>query len=535
MKKTLSPVSIYSYILVSIDILSAIGGMIIGLWLTGWSIFLWNDAEAICGLIILALAFISFFPTYQLYSYHTLFSKKEHLVNLAKSYCWSLAVLCVFLFLINMSTLLTYYYYQFLALLLFGTGITLLVSRYKEKYFLNFLMALGLAIFFVGMTGLACKSGIPIFMQNTPIIISSYLIAAALLAFNRIILVHAIYFKWLRKHFRRQVIIVGSETDLNNIVEYILAYDAPFYVVGTVGAKPTKNLKQEYNKKHLGKIEELATIVDQHNITDIIITDETIDKPVLFTILDFCTSTKLNAWFSPNLLPIIDVKLFIDKFCGLPMILLCSQKNSWIFNIIKSFLDTLLSLSLTFVLAPILILLGLAIKYDSKGPVFYRPRAIGKDGQEFLMYKFRSMREDSENTIHKNYVSQLIKGEISQDDDKPLKITDDPRVTKVGKFIRKYSLDELPQLFNVLQRSMSLVGPRPCLPYEFEIYQEWYKKRTVVKPGITGLWQITGRSEVAFEDMILLDFYYIYNRSLTLDFNILFETIFVVLGKKGGF
>jgi lipopolysaccharide/colanic/teichoic acid biosynthesis glycosyltransferase len=128
----------------------------------------------------------------------------------------------------------------------------------------------------------------------------------------------------------------------------------------------------------------------------------------------------------------------------------------------------------------------------------------------------------------------MIKGEITQDGSgKTLKITNDPRVTKIGRILRKTSMDELPQLINVLRGEMSLVGPRPCLPYEFEVYRDWHKKRTAVRPGITGLWQVVGRSEVSFEDMILLDLYYIYNYSLELDFSILFETIFVVLRKKG--
>jgi lipopolysaccharide/colanic/teichoic acid biosynthesis glycosyltransferase len=114
-----------------------------------------------------------------------------------------------------------------------------------------------------------------------------------------------------------------------------------------------------------------------------------------------------------------------------------------------------------------------------------------------------------------------------------LKITNDPRVTWIGRILRRTSLDELPQIINVLKGEMSLVGPRPCLPYEYEIYKDWHKKRTSVRPGITGLWQVVGRSEVSFEDMILLDLYYIFNRSFELDLNILFETIFVVLKKKG--
>jgi lipopolysaccharide/colanic/teichoic acid biosynthesis glycosyltransferase len=144
------------------------------------------------------------------------------------------------------------------------------------------------------------------------------------------------------------------------------------------------------------------------------------------------------------------------------------------------------------------------------------------------------MSPDASPSLHKDYVTKLIKGEISQDPSgQPLKITNDPRVTRVGGFLRKTSLDELPQLINVLKADMSLVGPRPCLPYEWEIYKDWHKKRSAVRPGITGLWQVVGRSEVSFEDMIILDLYYIYNRSLELDLSILFETVFVVLGKKG--
>jgi lipopolysaccharide/colanic/teichoic acid biosynthesis glycosyltransferase len=186
---------------------------------------------------------------------------------------------------------------------------------------------------------------------------------------------------------------------------------------------------------------------------------------------------------------------------------------------------------------PLFLLIALAVKLESPGPVFYRAQAVGKNGKVFTMYKFRSMRVDTGNEIHKDYVTKLIKGEIEdgKDEDKPLKITNDPRVTRVGDILRKLSLNELPQLINVIKGDMSLVGPRPCLPYEFEVYQDWYKRRVSVRAGISGLWQVTGRSEVSFEDMILLDLYYIYNRSLMLDFNILFETIFVVLGKKGAY
>jgi lipopolysaccharide/colanic/teichoic acid biosynthesis glycosyltransferase len=147
------------------------------------------------------------------------------------------------------------------------------------------------------------------------------------------------------------------------------------------------------------------------------------------------------------------------------------------------------------------------------------------------------MRIGSDYGIHKEYVTRLIKGEIGEKGavDQTLKITDDPRVTAVGRLLRKFSLDELPQLINVLKGEMSLIGPRPCTTYEYESYMDWYKKRTIVRPGMSGIWQVTGRSEVAFEDMILLDLYYIYNRSLMLDLKILCETAFAVLKHKGAY
>jgi lipopolysaccharide/colanic/teichoic acid biosynthesis glycosyltransferase len=159
---------------------------------------------------------------------------------------------------------------------------------------------------------------------------------------------------------------------------------------------------------------------------------------------------------------------------------------------------------------------------------------VGKGGRFFDMYKFRSMITGASKEIHKEYVTRLIKGEITPDGSgTPIKIINDSRVTRVGRILRKTSLDELPQLINILKGEMSLVGPRPCLPYEYKVYKDWHKKRTTVRPGITGLWQVLGRSEVSFEDMILLDLYYIYNRSMDLDLSILFETLFVVLKKKG--
>jgi lipopolysaccharide/colanic/teichoic acid biosynthesis glycosyltransferase len=236
-------------------------------------------------------------------------------------------------------------------------------------------------------------------------------------------------------------------------------------------------------------------------------------------------------------MPIIDLKLYIDNFCGLPMIRLGSQKSTFLFNKIKHGLDALVVLPALLVLLPLFLVVAAAIKLNSPGPVFFRTKMMGRNGKSFTMYKFRTMLADTSHEPHKDYVKRLINGQIRENSGKGgvFKITEDQRVTSVGKLLRKFSMDELPQLINVLKGEMSLVGPRPCLPYEYEIYKDWHKKRLSVRPGITGVWQVAGRSAVAFEDMVLLDLYYIYNRSLSLDANILYETVFVVLERRGAY
>jgi exopolysaccharide biosynthesis polyprenyl glycosylphosphotransferase len=178
--------------------------------------------------------------------------------------------------------------------------------------------------------------------------------------------------------------------------------------------------------------------------------------------------------------------------------------------------------------APVLCLIALAIKLDSPGPVFYRQRRVGKDGRFFRMLKFRSMVPDAERRLDTLRHHNEATGPL-------FKIREDPRVTRVGKVLRRWSLDELPQLLNVLRGEMSLVGPRPPLPSEVEAYEDWQLGRLRAVPGLTGLWQVSGRSEVPFHDMVRLDLHYIRNWSLGLDFEILLRTIPAVLTNRGAY
>jgi len=191
------------------------------------------------------------------------------------------------------------------------------------------------------------------------------------------------------------------------------------------------------------------------------------------------------------------------------------------------------------IFSPVMLVTAVAVKMSSPGPIIFKQTRVGEKGVPFAFYKFRSMRTNADDRIHREYVASLIQGKHEQidqgGDSKPLyKIKADPRVTAVGRIIRKTSLDELPQFFNVLKGDMSLVGPRPPLPYEVEQYQSWHLRRVLdVKPGITGLWQVEGRSRTSFDDMVRLDLRYSSKWSLVMDFSIMLRTFKSVVQSSG--
>jgi exopolysaccharide biosynthesis polyprenyl glycosylphosphotransferase len=210
---------------------------------------------------------------------------------------------------------------------------------------------------------------------------------------------------------------------------------------------------------------------------------------------------------------------------------------------IKRSLDFLGSLAGLVILSPVFLAVALAVKLTSRGPVFFKQERVGQGGKKFTFLKFRSMYADCDERAHREYISDFI----TQGQEEPsstctngepgvYKLQDDCRITPVGKFIRKTSLDELPQFINVLMGDMSLVGPRPPIPYECDLYDIWHRKRVLeVKPGITGLWQVEARSKSAFNDMVRLDLKYIKDWSLWLDLKIILKTPWVVITGNGGY
>jgi len=206
--------------------------------------------------------------------------------------------------------------------------------------------------------------------------------------------------------------------------------------------------------------------------------------------------------------------------------------------IVKRAIDVAGSVLMLIACAPLFLLIALAVKFSSKGPIFFRQKRVGQYGRSFTFLKFRTMYVNNDNSVHREFVAQLIadsaQNKRGNGDKEVYKIKNDKRVTRIGKFLRRTSLDELPQFFNVLCGEMSLVGPRPPIPYELAAYQTWHRRRLLdVKPGITGLWQVTGRSSVKFDEMVRLDLRYALSWSPWLDLRILLRTPVAVIKGSG--
>jgi len=209
-------------------------------------------------------------------------------------------------------------------------------------------------------------------------------------------------------------------------------------------------------------------------------------------------------------------------------------------NWFKRAFDLLVSLLALLVTAPLMLVLALLIKRSSPGPVFYIQERLGRDGRPFNFYKFRTMEHNSDDTIHRQFAAMFINGDEegcsrSNQGEQLFKLKADPRVTAIGAWLRKTSLDELPQLFNIIKGDMSLVGPRPPISYEIENYQPWHMERLKAVPGLTGVWQVSGRSQVSFDEMVRMDIGYINDWSFRQDMAIILKTVPVVLKGTGGY
>ena len=325
------------------------------------------------------------------------------------------------------------------------------------------------------------------------------------------------------------VLIVGAGEIGRAVMSTIVGDPALGYeVAGFIDDDPERGSSDIGRFKGLGGLDNLAAILHEQQINEVIITLAWSQHAQMTHIVRQCEREKVIVRIVPDLFQLSLSRVDVDSLGGIPLLGLDNPSLQRSALLTKRIVDIVLTVLLLIVGGALFALIAIAIKLDSPGPVFFRQRRVGKDGREFDIYKFRSMIAGAEN--HQEALTSLNEA------DGPLfKIRDDPRLTRVGRWLRQRSFDELPQLFNVLRGEMSLVGPRPGIPDEVARYETWHRRRLEAYPGMTGMWQVRGRSNVPFDEMCLLDIYYIENWSLMLDLRILIQTIPNVLFGNGAY
>ncbi len=379
-------------------------------------------------------------------------------------------------------------------------------------------------IFFACSTGLALVAILVFFERE--LFDSRFIVLAAWgFAVIYISLTH-IFIRWFQRFLFRygvgthQVIIVGnSKTTENLIAEFSGNKQSGFTVV--------KRLRDF----SLETAQELAEFIQHTRVDEIIQSDPNLSKIEILRLYDFTNDNHLTFKYVANLLEVKVLRTEVTEIIGIPVVEVKRTTLDGWGRIFKRIFDVVCSGLLIIIFSPVIILTIIAIKLDSRGSIFFSKRddgqtvrRIGAGGVPFEYFKFRSMTPNSDSMRYNELADRNLRT-----DGPMVKIKDDPRVTRVGKIIRRWSIDELPELFLVFSGRMSLVGPRPHLPEEVAKYENYHKKTLTIKPGITGLAQVSGRSDLLFEEEAKLDIYYIENWSLLLDISILLRTPFAVL------
>ncbi len=293
----------------------------------------------------------------------------------------------------------------------------------------------------------------------------------------------------------------------------------------TTGPRPDLKIGED---DVVGGLDDVASVLRGLRVDHVYIASRDLSHAAILRILDECTANQTQVDMLSDLYEILHGRATVQQVAGFPMVSLRQAALRRRQEMIKRWMDIVISLGLMVFAIPLALIIMIAIRLDSPGPALYSQVRVGKGGKLFRMYKFRSMAIDAEERLEQVRPLNEAIGPI-------FKIKEDPRVTRVGRFLRRTSLDELPQIYNVLKGDMSLVGPRPPLPSEVEAYEDWHRQRLTVNQGMTGLWQVSGRSLLAFDEMVKLDIYYIENWSIWLDLLILLRTIPIVLQARGAY
>ncbi len=338
-----------------------------------------------------------------------------------------------------------------------------------------------------------------------------------------------------RAHLRQygvgvdRVVLVGAGDVGRMVMRTVVARpDYGYQLVGFLDDNPAKGTTDVGPFKALGSIDNFEPVLAEVELDAVIICLPWQSHRTIQRLLRLCEQRGVQAQVVPDLFQLTKNQMEVHDLNGIPLISTRDVSIQGWNRFVKRSSDLILGGLASLILLPLGLLIALAIRLDSKGPILYVQTRVGRNGEPFRCYKFRSMVVGAED----------MRVELDEENEAtgPLfKVRNDPRRTRVGGFLRRYSLDEIPQFYNVLWGDMSLVGPRPNLPEEVEQYLNWHKRRLMASPGITGLWQVSGRSDLTFDEMVLLDIYYVENWSLGMDLGILLRSIPAVIRARGAY